>query len=330
MARLHKEYISFDKDKIKLTDKRRKSLIKSRNALRDKIEKYFKEEKKNQLQPIFIPQGSFNMGTVVNPIPKYDDDGNKILKYDLDDGVYFVEKEDEDNRQTIDTWHNWVFNAVEDHTDTPPIRKTTCVRVVFSDGHHIDLPIYYDENGEIELAHKSKGWLESNPDEFSEWFEKKENLQLKRIVRYLKAWKNYRETKNTNLKFPSGFALTILATNNYVEDDFDDVSFRETIKAIQSKLQSKFECLRPTTPKNEDLFEDYSETRENDFMNAIDKLINACNKANEEDNFKKASEHLQKHFGDRFPTGKDESSADKSNRKAAKIGIPLASKPYGY
>ncbi len=329
MARLHKEFIDFNKNKIELTKKRKKELINSRDALKDKIKKYFKEEKPDELQPKFIPQGSFDIGVVVNPIVEYDDDDNPIRKYDLDYGVYFVEKEGEDNKKQIQTWHSWVFNAVKDHTDTPPKRKTTCVRVIFSDGHHIDLPIYYDENDEINLAHKSKGWIESNPSEFSQWFKDEATAQLRRIVRYAKAWKNFRENKNTNLKFPSGFALTILVAQNYVEDDYDDVAFRETMKAIQSTLNDKFECLRPTTPEGEDLFEDFSDTRENDFLSALDKLVDACQKAKEEDNFKKASKHLQKHFGDRFPNGKDESSEMKSNRKSNLIGSALAPKPYG-
>jgi hypothetical protein len=244
--------------------------------------------------------------------------------------VYFVEIDNEDNRKEISTWHNWVFNAVDNHTGIPSKRKDTCVRVVFADGHHIDLPIRYKKNGTIELAHKSKGWLKSDPQEFSEWFNQKAKTdpQLRRIVRYLKAWKNYRELKNTNLKFPSGFALTILVTNNYVGDDFDDVAFRKTVEKIEESLNNRFECLRPTTPKDDDLFEEYSKTRKDDFLNALGKLVKACQKAENEDNFKKASQYLQKHFGDRFPTGKDESSRDKSSRKSRLIGTPLAPKPY--
>ena len=327
MATLHKEFIEFN-GRIELTKKRKKELIKSRDALKDKIKKYFKEAKPNELKPKFTPQGSFDLGVVINPIPEYDDDENIIRKYDLDYGIYFIEKDGQSNKKKIQTWHDWVFNAVEGHTKIKPKQKATCVRVIFSDGHHIDLPIYYNNNGNINLAHKSKGWIKSNPDKFSEWFRNKANGQLKRIIRYVKAWKNFNEYKNTNLKFPSGFALTILTTNNYVEDEFDDIAFRKTLKKIKSTLDNEFKCLRPTTPKGENLFEDYSETRKNDFLNALAKLIDACYKAKDEDNFKKASEHIQKRFGDRFPNGKDETSKDKSNRKSALIGKPLAAKPY--
>ena len=324
MATLHKEYNKFNKT-IKLKSDDKDGLIKSRNSIRDKIKKYFREEKPDELQPSFKAQGSFEMNTTVNPIPEYDDNDKKLLKYDLDYGVYFIEKEDEDNKRSIETWHNWVYNAVDDHTNTPTKDKATCVRVVFADGHHIDLPIYYQEDEEINLGHKIKGWLESNPVEFSEWFndEAKENQQLRRIVRYLKAWKNYQETKNTNLKFPSGFILTILATNNFVLDDNDDIAFKETIIKIKETLDSKFECKRPTTPTGEDLFEEYSETKKTNFLNALENLISACKDADEEKNFKKASEFLQKHFGDRFPSGEDKDEDSKNKELTTALGASL-------
>ena len=78
MARLHKEYVEFN-DKIRLTTTRKNDLINSRKSLRDKIVEYFKEENPDELQPIFIPQGSLEMNTIVNPIPETDEDGNTLI-----------------------------------------------------------------------------------------------------------------------------------------------------------------------------------------------------------------------------------------------------------
>jgi hypothetical protein len=180
MAVLHKEFIGYNKE-LKLTDARKRSLRKSRKKLREKIRKWFKENKPKELQPKFNGQGSFKMNVVTNPIPVYDSKGNVLLKYDLDDGIYFIEKEGEDNRKAISTWHDWIYQAVEDHTNQSPIKKNTCVRVVFADGHHIDLPIYYKKDDTIELAHKSEGWIESDPKEFFKWFNDKKNAQMEKI-----------------------------------------------------------------------------------------------------------------------------------------------------
>src|SRR5690606_14529785 len=164
---------------------------------------------------------------------------------------------------------SWVYDSVEDHTDQKPIKKTTCIRVVFSDGRHIDLPIYYKKDGVIELAHKSKDWIESDPKEFYEWFnnKKQQKYRLEAIVRCLKAWKNIREENNSSLKLPSGFELTILATENYYDADNLDEAFRETVRKIYNTLSEEagFKCIRPTTPKGEDVFESYSETRKSNF-----------------------------------------------------------------
>ena len=145
----------------------------------------------------------------------------------MDDGVYFIKVNKDDKKQSIHTWHDWVYKATENHTGKDSIRKTTCVRVVFTDGHHIDLPIYFKEEDIIELAHKSKDWIESDSKAFYEWFNDKKKVEsrLEAIVRCLKAWKNYRENNNSSLKLPSGFELTILATNNYVDADNLDEAF---------------------------------------------------------------------------------------------------------
>jgi hypothetical protein len=331
MATLHKEYISFNSE-IKLNEPRKIKLKASRKEIRKKIRKWFSENKPDELQPKFYGQGSFEMNTIINPIPTEDENGNKCLKYDLDYGIYFIVDGVDNIRKAIETYHDWVYKSVENHTNQPPKRKNTCVRVVFADGHHIDLPIYYKENEIPELAHKGKGWIESDPKEFFEWFNNKakNNQQLRRIVRYLKAWKDYRETSNTNLKLPSGFILTILAVNNYVDDDSDDQAFLETLQSIKADLDNNFECYRPTTPKDEDLFSEYLETRKTDFLTNLANLIQACEKANDEENFKSASEHLRKQFGDRFPHGKDESTIEKSKRLGAALASsPVTPKPFG-
>ena len=144
MARLHKEFTHFNKE-LKLTAARKEGLKNSRKEIRRKIRNWFDENKPNELQPKFAGQGSFEMNTTINPIPVYEN-GATLREYDLDYGIYFIENEGEDNKQAIETWHNWVYEAVEDHTDQAPIRKNTCIRVVFADGHHIDLPIYYKKD----------------------------------------------------------------------------------------------------------------------------------------------------------------------------------------
>ena len=316
MAVLHKEFIEFN-GRIKLTSTRKEDLKSSRKALRKTIKKWFGENKPDELPPKFWGQGSFEMNTTINPIPELDQEGNIIRKYDLDYGIYFIEREGEDNRRSIPILHDWVFEAVQNHTQKDVIRKTTCIRVVFSDGHHIDLPIYYKSGDIPELAHRSKGWIESDPKAFTEWFQKKggsNHDQLCRIVRYLKAWKNFQESQYSNLKLPSGFELTILATENYRPKDNDDAAFGTCVEKMYTNLRQPlpFTCVRPTPPVGENLFAEYSGTKKDNFLNCLLKLVEACRHADEESNFLKASEHLITQFGDRFPKGADYDEKAKS------------------
>lgn len=333
MAVLHKEFITFNRE-IRLSDSRKESLRISRNNLRKQIRKWFEENRPKELQPKFRSQGSIEMNTANNPIPLYDEDDIKLLKYDIDDGIYFIEKAGEDNKRSIETWHDWIFQAVENYTSIPPIRKSTCIRVIFADGHHIDLPIYYKMDDKIKLAHKTKGWIESDPKKFFKWFREEKNAQLERIVRYFKAWKNYREFYNSSLKLPSGFELTILATNNYIEDDNDDFAFRETVRKINIELNKPdgFKCIRPTTPEGENVFEGYSESRRTNFLNTLSNLLKDLDKARDEKNFRNASEILRDNqFGNRFPWGEDKDEEVKSKELGAVIcSASIVPKPYGY
>lgn len=331
MATLHKNYIDFNRS-ISLTDSRLDSLKASRKGLRKKIRAWVKENRADELQPRFGKQGSIAMNTTVNPIPVDDGNGNKLLKYDLDDGVYFIENEGEDNRQMTATWRDWLWLAADGHTASPPEKHRACIRVLFSDGHHIDLPLYYKEGGNIELAHRDEGWILTDPREFYEWFndKAKSTPQLVRIVRYLKAWKNFQETQTSETFIASGFALTILGGNHFSSDDNDDAAMRKTVANIYRELKRDFKCLRPTTPKDENLFESYTTKQRDKFLEELSQLAEACEHPCDETNVRSASEKLQFEFGDRFPLSKDEEEETKSQRLAASLtSSQIKPIPYG-
>ena len=286
-------------------EKRKKELRKSRNAVRDDIRKYF-DEKRDEHTVKFKGQGSFSMNTSILPLSG---------EYDVDDGVYIFGK-DED-RPTPSKAHGWILKAVENRTNQNSIDKNTCVRVQYATQYHIDLPIYYkttdndneyffDSSDAPELAHKVDGWIKSDPYAFRLWFEEKAsgNKQLKRIVRYLKAWTDNKH----NLNLPSGMIFTILAVDNYVLNDRDDKSLIETLEAIQKSIDdtrhiwAKYECKRPTTDKTENLLDKYaSPTRKKSFLDALDSFITSGKQGIEAKSKKDACAKWQKHLGDRFP-----------------------------
>ena len=309
MANLHDTFIEFDGDIIKLSSIKKAELRTSRNAVRGDIEKYFDDNQPNHTVH-FKGQGSFVMNTTILPISG---------EYDVDDGVYIFGKEE--NRPEPQTAHNWIYEAVKDRTGQDTIDKNTCVRVQYAKQYHIDLPIYYKtESSEDEftidtdeipkLAHKSKGWIPSDPYAFKLWFdnEAKGKPQLKRIVRYLKAWTDNKRDANGKLILQSGLVLTILGCNNFRPNERDDSSLLETLKSIQKTIDDRanffasYVCYRPTIDAHENLLDKYSSaTTKNNFLDALGSFIISGSQAVEMISKKDACAKWQKHLGDRFP-----------------------------
>lgn len=304
MANLHDTFIEFN-ESIKLSPKKKDQLRTSRKAVREDIEKYF-EENRNKHSVKFKGQGSFAMNTTILPING---------EYDVDDGVYIFGKEKD--KPTTQTAHNWIYEAVKNRTKQNTIDKSTCVRVQYAGEYHIDLPIYYKTTGSNNeyffdsedipnLAHKNKGWIESDPYAFKKWFDAqaKDKPQLKRIVRFLKAWTNNKH----HLNLPSGIVFTILASSNYVENVRDDESLLSTLKNIQMSIDNtrfftaSYICKRPTIDKSENLLDKYSSVKKkNNFLDSLDSFIKSGEQAIENKSKKDACAKWQKHLGDRFP-----------------------------
>lgn len=299
MADLNSAFKTFDKN-ITLSESKRTELTTSRKAIRDTIRGSFSDKGWSSVK--FHMQGSIAMNTAVNPINGDD--------YDLDDGVYLSDFEDaeEDTWPSYQTAHRWVRNAVEDETSSDPIDKNTCVRIPYKHGYHIDMPIYIMSNGVAYLAHKRDGWIKSDAKEFRDWFSgecKTTDNQLRRIVRYLKRWKDYKEV---NLK---GIELTILAVNNFEESPGrDDDALRYTVSNIIDTLDVSFSCIKPVEPKD-DLLEGSSQTRIDSVMSSLRKLLEALESAKEIESDKEASEILIKVLGNSFPL-LDDRTADKA------------------
>ncbi|WP_187376330.1 MULTISPECIES: cyclic GMP-AMP synthase DncV-like nucleotidyltransferase [Clostridia] len=300
MLNLNKLFIDFN-DKISLTKTYKNKIKTGRDALRGKIDNKFEE--KNRKKPQYCTQGSYAMKTAIMPVGEDE--------FDLDNGVYLQGYSyNQDEWPATQTVHTWVKDAVTGHTSNAPIDKNTCVRVVYEDKYHIDLPIYImgenDDGDNIAyLAHKSKGWIESDPKAFTNWFQGYVNdngQQIRRLVKYLKAWK---DNKKIDVK---GMAITILVCNNFtLTENRDDISLLDTVTNIIDVLEDDFHCYKPVNPKDEDLFGDISESSQEailkGFKNLKDKLDTAIyEKSNEKD----ATDILIKLFGDRFPEGDDE------------------------
>lgn len=314
MANCNHEFDQFNK-KIRLSDEKRSSLRQSRNAIRDTIERQFTTNGITIL-PTFRSQGSFVMDTIIDPI--------EDNEFDLDLGVYFIGDESREERATPEAYHAAILEAVKDQTHEV-FDKDTCVRVRYVRKYHVDLPIYYRSYTHPDLAHKKEGWTESDPLEFIEWFEghtrsgfridyllqealrpdyekwkedvRKTDDQLRRLVRYAKAWADHHGKDD----MPAGVCLTILVTKYHVRDVNDDTAFQRTMARVYDALNRTFECLRPTTPVGQDLFANYPSEKRQYFMDRLHALVVDAARAMNSDRSHEACALWRKHFGVRFP-----------------------------
>ncbi|MDI9319051.1 MAG: CBASS cGAMP synthase [Phycisphaerales bacterium] len=338
---------------IKLTNDKRNILLQTRESLRKRMLGKYKKISVNEQTSLlleFQSQGSFVMDTIITPVNE---------DFDLDDGVYFIGSRNETQKPSPAHFHKWVMQAVDNDNDYEEVvDKDTCVRIKYKQGFHIDLPIYYASKFEHpELAHKKDGWLESNPVEFIAWFEdkaksgfnkaflyesrlyssqfdswlneqRKADCQLRRIVRYIKAWADLKRDE-----MPCGIEITILVANNYAENLLrEDLALRDTLINIKSYLLNNgFKCPRPTTPINEDLFQHKTEQQKKYFLTAVNGLIASANNALEADNQKDSCKEWEKHFGSRFPCHLANNYKETPKRDIAALQpIAATSKPYGF
>lgn len=293
MANCNKLFLDFDKKINVLSSKEGKlktSCANIRTALRTHFAKNHSEYK-----PKFAYQGSSQLGTMIR---------TKDDTCDYDMGVYFGKEPD----VTAKTLQGWVWDAVENTTSTKPIHKNKCIRVIYKNDYHIDLPVYYkpkffDDKVSPEIAIKSNGFSPSDPRAFIQWYKAHTNYTAKtiRVVRYLKSWGD-----NKQESMPSGLTMSLLAIRNIIYNDREDIMLRDTLKQIKSATDKKWECLVPTTP-GDDLFAGFTDTQKSNFKsNLSDFILDADKAIDMEKNQLKASKLWEKHLGLWFPYGADE------------------------
>lgn len=290
MANCHDLFEDFHST-ISIDKSKKESLMSARDGIQEKIMNYFKNDLKQKV-PEYKMQGSYPMGTIVNPL-----DG----EYDIDIGVH-LQNLDYDKKKwpTTNTVHNWTYKAVEKHTKEKPTDKRTCVRVNYSGNYHADLPIYSLHDDQPHLAEKGDaGWHPSDPKAFVDWFKgkvKDRGEQVRRLVKYLKAWADYK-SKSGNL--PSGFVLTILIVEEYEKAERDDSSFSATVKNINNRIKKSEKILNPVD-NNEDLRKRITDAQMKNFKERLSSLIQNASSALKEESKKEACKIWLKEFGDRF------------------------------
>lgn len=283
MPNLHNIFINYDRS-ISLTLSRQKRLTSAKISVENAIKSHFRNDMRIVV-PHFYIQGSYKMKTMIV---------KKDNTYDVDLGVYFLNKP---NMEAISLQKN-VFNAVRYKTNSGATHKEKCIRVNYQGEFNIDLPVYYlDKNSNTSYLATKYGWEISDPKDLVEWYFDNggKSPQLRRIIKYLKAWAN-----NHKNKFPSGIALSVWATNKYSPHKRDDIALYNTLLGIKTYLfWNGIYCENPAPPKD-DLVAKLTSTQQSRFKSELKILIDDLDNAIEIPNLKQAVNILRTHFGKRY------------------------------
>ena len=323
-------------DKIKLS--REDSEYKDAREKDDSILKTVKSALKEKGYPVIevFLQGSMSTATgVKNPDEDFDIDRAIVIDFDgsPDDPVK-VKK--------------IVIKVLEDRGFKNAKIKTPCVTADYTNKNlHIDIPIYRKRNGNYELAvgkmnssEENKEWSASDPKGLTDWINNsscylgsanKKLEQYKRIVRYLKCWRDKKFSPVVAKKVFS-IGLTVMAKEKY-KPSFDDcdkpndlVSIRDTVDAMLSGGYFSFQGeerykVRVTLPKSpwRDIFDGSSLNTGTQFYNKMTSLKGKLDKAIQESDLVKQCKILNEVFGDDFEVPNNSSNTKKAEYLTAGV-----------
>lgn len=207
-------------------------------------------------------QGSYKYGTLIKPVHIGEE-------YDVDLGVYFEWEPSDDTAEPSPVQlREWVQRelvaygagmAEVKEVAQPP--KERCGRLTYTRRFHIDVPAYhlYARRDRRRLATLSGRWEESDPKAIHKWFKSvlsgEDRDQLRRLIRYLKAWAAI-AFRDAEAARPSSIMLTVLVSAIYSDMFFerlwgidDDDALIRVIEAMYAQLAEDRDVLNPIDQK---------------------------------------------------------------------------------
>lgn len=325
--KLQKKFEEFiNSIKISWYDPKMEEIREKNKSIEKDIKIKFKEAGYT-IQEVFN-QGSYANNTTIIPIEGED--------YDIDRGIVIkAEKAPEDPREP----KKKLKEILQARNLKDPKVKVPCVTAqYYKEGEkkfHIDYPIYkkdslsryYLAKGKETSNESNREWQEVEIKELLEWLnatdkEEEDRKQYKRLVMYMKKWRN-NTFSNENRKKIYSVGLAVMLKEQFevsisTDGEINDLkSLYDTICKIlnfnyfyftkyssDGKPQYNVVVNLPKKPC-EDIFRKHGITIGTIFKNELDKLKQNLEEVLAEDSLKKQCEKLKKIFGDEFPDGED-------------------------
>ncbi|MDR0167034.1 nucleotidyltransferase domain-containing protein [Bacillus paranthracis] len=330
MATIQFYFSKFHED-IKLKNTEENAILKSKREI---IIKKLREKISVDAPSFTITnQGSYAMKTGVKPL-----DGD----YDIDVALLFEMSKDQ--FKPVEA-KKWVYDALVGHTKEVKV-KVPCVTVTYQKDEepvfHVDLTVYANVNsdnetyiakGKINSLEQNKYWEMSNPKRLINEIENRftsgdERDQFRRIIRYLKRWKDIHFKEKGSGK-PSGIVFTACAMQYmtlYIKDAFTGEKAINDLQALISLLEKilnnftlnfnintnqneeRLKISLPVPPGN-DLLEKMTNIQMSNFKAKLESLLDVLKEVNTEPDIIEATKLLNSVFGDSFPVATNEETA---------------------
>ncbi|UJR53394.1 nucleotidyltransferase domain-containing protein [Dickeya zeae] len=225
-----------------------------------------------------------------------------------------------------------VLEVLEDRKFKNAKIKKPCVTADYkAEDLHIDIPIYRRyENGQYELAvgkrfsdEDNREWAKAAPRDLIDWVNKydeddvygsKKHAQFRRIVRYLKRWRNFTFSEDVCRKIFS-IGITVMVKESF-SSSLNDEGFPNDLSALRSTIKNILNSGRyfvwagdkkynvhvtlPVSPSR-DIFYNSSVVTGTQLWNQLTTLRDVLDKVAIEDKESKQCELLKDIFGDDFP-----------------------------
>lgn len=291
--------------------------------LRDGLQRYFQTADVGTPKFDMFNQGSYEMSTGIQPLPRED--------YDIDVGLIFhLSKYDYLPARV----KRWVYEALD--TGNRKVKcKRSCVRVQYhrkgKELYHVDLAIYaenpFNRDNQIYLAKgflgsapKNQIWEPADPHGLMENFRRKfqgqdgNREQFRRIIRYLKRWKDFKFRADGHAR-PTGIAITACALNWFrtekrynlsdAKNDYDDLT---ALKNLVQEIIYQFDpwtgrinVKLPVPPYN-DLFKKMGNRQMEVFKSRLEALRDSLKQVELTVDTSTSCHLLRDVFGADFPT----------------------------
>ena len=223
--------------------------------LKDGLQEYNEENKTSYSIVETCVQGSVAMSTVVQ-----NEDGD----YDIDVTVVFDKSALGD--KGAQSTRNLVANALKRKTkqfNAEPEVKTSCVRIKYADGYHIDFAVYrryYDLWNDCWVyEHAGSYWTKRDLRGLNEWFKTQNDNSEGKLRKVVRLSKMFCKSRKSWKNMPSGLLQTVLCDEKLQESyKRIDELFYYTMKEIVNRLETNTSVSAPVddgrdlTPRNLD------------------------------------------------------------------------------